>query len=192
MIVGNVSLDAQTSRVEFGKNRVQFHKKFKEWTYYEGDRTIVYWYGDGRNVGLAAAHIAETEMDGIRDLLEHSISDKIEIIVYTDLTDLKQSNIGLEDAFEYSGGSTKILDNKIFLYFDGNHRHLHRLIRQGIAGVYIESILYGSSLQEIVQNAVSFNLPDWFKSGLIAYVGEEWSVNLDNELRDLLTKSHIK
>ncbi len=192
LIVGNVSLDAQTSRVEFGKNRVQFHKKFKEWTYYEGDRTIVYWYGDGRNVGLAAAHIAETEMDGIRDLLEHSISDKIEIIVYTDLTDLKQSNIGLEDAFEYSGGSTKILDNKIFLYFDGNHRHLHRLIRQGIAGVYIESILFGSSLQEIVQNAVSFNLPDWFKSGLIAYVGEEWSVNLDNELRDLLTKSHIK
>lgn len=188
----SMQLSAQTSKVEFGKNRVQFHKKFKEWTYYEGDRSIVYWYGDGRNVGIAAAHIAENEMDGIKDLLEHSINDKIEIIVYTDITDLKQSNLGLEEAFEYNGGSTKILDNKIFLYFDGNHRNLRRLIRQGIAGVYIESILFGSSLQEIVQNAVSFNLPEWFKSGLIAYVGEEWSVNLDNQLRDLLANPRIK
>ncbi len=187
-----ILLTAQTSRVEFGKNRVQFHKKFKEWTYYEGDKTITYWYGDGRQVGQAAAQIAETEMDGIKDLLEHSISNKIEIIVYTDLTDLKQTNIGLEEAFEYNGGSTKILDNKIFIYFDGNHQNLRKLIRQGIAGVYLESILFGTNLQEIVQNAVSFNLPNWFKAGLVAFVGEEWSVEADNTLKDILLNGKIK
>lgn len=189
--LGNSECYAQTSRVEFGKNRVQFHAKFKEWTYYEGERTITYWYGEGRNVGIAAANIAETEMDGIKDLLEHSINDKIEIIVYTDLTDLKQSNLGLEEAFEYNGGSTKILGNKIFVYFDGNHRNLRKLIREGIAGVYIESILFGTSLQEIVQNAVSFNLPDWFKIGLVSYVGEDWSVEIDSELKDILTNGNI-
>ena len=187
-----ILLTAQTSRVEFGKNRVQFHKKFKEWTYYEGDKTITYWYGDGRQVGQAAAQIAETEMVGIKDLLEHSISNKIEIIVYTDLTDLKQTNIGLEEAFEYNGGSTKILDNKIFIYFDGNHQNLRKLIRQGIAGVYLESILFGTNLQEIVQNAVSFNLPNWFKAGLVAFVGEEWSVEADNTLKDILLNGKIK
>lgn len=191
-ISNSAELMSQTSRVEFGKNRVQFHKKFKEWTYYEGEKSITYWYGEGRNVGQAAAQIAETEMDGIKDLLEHSISNKIEIIVYTDLTDLKQTNIGLEEAFEYNGGSTKILDNKIFIYFDGNHQNLRKLIRQGIAGVYIESILFGTNLQEIVQNAVSFNLPDWFKAGLISYVGEEWSVDTDNELKNILLNEKIK
>ena len=190
--IGSSCLIAQTSRVEFGKNRIQFHKKFKEWTYYEGDRTITYWYAEGRTVGMAAAQIAESEMNSIKDLLEHSINDKIEIIVYTDLTDLKQSNIGLEDAFEYTGGSTKILGNKIFVYFNGDHRQLRKQIREGIAGVYMESILFGSSLQEIVQNAVSFKLPDWFKIGLVEYAGEEWSVDADIQLKDILSNPKVK
>lgn len=186
------TLTAQTSRVEFGKNRIQFHNAFQEWQYYEADNTITYWYGNGRYIGQAASIIAESEIESIKDLLEHSINDKIEIVVYTDLTDLKQTNIGQEEAFQYTGGLTKIAGNKIFVYFNGNHRDLRRQVRQGIASIYLESILFGANLQEIVQNAVSFNLPDWFKNGLISYVGQEWSITQDNELRDFFQHNKIK
>ena len=114
------------------------------------------------------------------------------IIVYTDLTDLKQSNIGSEEAFVNTGGQTKIVGNKIFVYFNGDHNHLRRQIREGVASVYLNAMLFGSNLQEIVQNAVMMNLPEWFKVGLIAYIGEEWSTALDNQLKDVVLNYDYK
>ncbi|MBR9922935.1 MAG: hypothetical protein GYB31_19080 [Bacteroidetes bacterium] len=180
-----LQLAAQGTQVEFGKSRVQYHRDFDDWSMYETQNYITYWYGDGRNVAQATLQMAEAEFKDIEDLLEHRINDKIEIIVYTDLTDLKQSNIGDEEAFENTGGQTKIFGNKMFVFFNGDHTDLLRQVREGTATVFLNSMLFGSNLQEIVQNSVSLNLPAWFKAGLIDYVGETWSTELDNQLRDI-------
>ena len=175
----------QGTQVEFGKNRVQFHNDFEEWMMYETPNFITYWYGDGRNIGEATVLLAEYDYEEILSILEHRINEKIEIIVYTDITDLKQTNIGSEETFNNSGGRTKIVGNKVFIHFDGDHQHLRRQIREGVASVYMDAMLFGSNLQEIVQNAVMMNLPIWFKDGLVSYIGEEWSVEDDNLLRDV-------
>lgn len=182
----------QGIQTQYGKNRVQFHRDFDEWSQYESDNFITYWYGEGRNIGQAVVQLAEQDFASVQQLLEHRINEKIQIIVYTDLTDLKQSNIGSEEAFTNTGGQTKIVGNKVFVYFDGNHRHLRRQIKEGIAEVFLDAMLFGSNIQEIVQNAVALNLPEWFKQGLIAYVGEPWSSDLDNRLRDALLRSDFE
>ena len=51
-------------------------------------------------------------------------NDKVEIIIYTDLTDLKQSNIGIEDIFQGEKNKTRVEGSKMFIYFDGNHLNL--------------------------------------------------------------------
>jgi len=173
-------------QVEFGKNRVQYHDDFDEWVKYESDNFITYWYGKGREIGQAAVQIAEFDFNRIQNVLEHRLNDKLQIIVYTDLTDIKQSNIGSNEAFRNTSGETKIVGNKIFIYFNGSHHHLRKQIREGIASVYLNAMLFGSNLQEIVQNAVTLNLPEWFKEGLVAHVGEPWSTELDGQLRDLV------
>lgn len=176
----------QQPDVKFGKNRVQFHQDYEEWLMYESRNFITYWYGQGRNIGQAAVQFAEYDFEEIQNILEHRLNHKIEIIVYSDITDLKQSNIGSEEAFQNTTGQTKIVGNKVFIHFDGNHNHLRRDIREGIATVYLNAMLFGSNLQEIVQNAVLLNLPDWFKQGLVSYIGEAWSTEKDNQLRDIL------
>ena len=198
-------MPGQTTQTEFGKNRVQYHDQFKEWSQYESRNFITYWYGDGRLIGQSVVQMAEYDFYEIQGILEHRMNDKIEIIVYNDVTDLKQSNIGSEEVFmtggsekmnasNYlsgtptginTGGQTKIVNNKMFVYFNGDHNDLRRQIREGIASVYLNAMLFGSNLQEIVQNAVMMNLPEWFKEGLISFVGEEWNTELDNQLRDL-------
>ncbi|RMG81381.1 MAG: hypothetical protein D6714_13050 [Bacteroidetes bacterium] len=183
---------AQTTQTEFGKNRVQYHQEFKEWSMYESRNFITYWYGEARYVGQAVVQIAEFDFNEIQGMLEHRINDKIEIIVYKDLTDLKQSNIGSEEAFENTGGQTKIVGNKMFVYFNGDHKDLRRQIREGIASVYLNAMLFGSNLQEIVQNAVMMNLPAWFKDGLVGFVGEKWNAGLDDQLRDILLSGKYK
>lgn len=192
VLAANFSIVAQTTQTQFGKNRVQYHQEFKEWSTYESRNFITYWYGEARFIGQAVVQIAEYDFNDIQGVLEHRINDKIEIIVYKDLTDLKQSNIGSEEAFMNTGGQTKIVGNKMFVYFNGDHTHLRRQIREGIASVYLNAMLFGSNLQEIVQNAVMMNLPLWFKDGLIGYVGEDWNTDLDNQLRDILLSGKYK
>ena len=177
---------AQQTRTEFGKNRVQFHDKFDEWLQYEAENYITYWYGEARNIGEAAVLIAEANYVEIQGLLEHQMSDKIELIVYTDLSDLKQSNIGAEDAFRNEQGRVKVTGNKVFVYFDGDHTELRRQIREGTASVILSSMMFGENLQEIVQNAVLLDIPLWYSEGLVAYCGEEWSTEADEELRQYL------
>jgi hypothetical protein len=177
---------AQAINTEFGKNRVQFHDDFNNWSRYETENFICYWYGKSRNLAQVTVQMAEMDHDEIQRILEHTLSDKIEIIVYIDITDLKQSNIGLEEAFTSQAGRTKIVGSKMFISFDGDHLNLRKQIRQGITNVYLNSILFGSSLQEIVQNALLLNLPDWFKEGLIAFGTSQWDYMIDDELRDLL------
>ncbi len=191
LLLGSLQVFAQGAQITFGKNRVQYHRDFDEWSEYESEHFITYWYGDGRNIGQAAVQIAEQEYRAVQALMEHRINNKLQLIVYIDLTDIKQSNVGSEEAFTNTGGQTKIVGNKIFVYFDGNHNHLRRQIREGIASVFVDAMLFGSNLQEIVQNAVMLSLPEWFKQGLVAYAGQPWSVECDNELRDAILRENF-
>ncbi len=180
--------EGQLVQTEFGKNRIQYHDDFENWNMYETENFITYWYGKGRNIAHTVVQLAEKDNDEIRSVLEHRFNDKIEIIVYLDLSDLKQSNLGAEEVFVSAAGRTKILGNKMFVYFNGDHQQLSNQIRQGIASVYLESMLYGSNLQEVVQNAVLLNLPDWYKEGLVSFLGSEWDEQIDNDLRDIFSQ----
>ncbi|MBV6427816.1 MAG: hypothetical protein KIPDCIKN_02338 [Haliscomenobacter sp.] len=182
----------QGTQVEFGKNRVQYHNDFEEWSQYESDNFYVYWYGQSRNIAQAAVQLAELDFSEIQSLLEHRINEKVQIIVYTDITDFKQSNIGSEEAFSSVAGQTKIVGSTIFVYFDGDHSKLRKQIREGIASVYLNTMLFGANIQEVVQNAVMLNLPMWFKDGLVAYAAEPWSTENDNALCDAMASKKYK
>lgn len=174
------------SQMAFGKNRVQYNRKIDQWLYYESDHFVTYWYGEARNVAQAAMQMAEYDYRAVQQVLEHQGTEKIEIIVFADLTDLKQSNIGSDDLFLLRAGETKVIGNKMFVYFNGNHQDLHRQIREGMAGALLNSMLFGANIQEIVQNAVLLNLPPWYTSGLVAYCGETWTTANDEALRSLM------
>lgn len=177
---------AQLQDEEFGKNRIQYHDDFKNWWMYESENFVTYWYGKGRNIGEVAMQLAEIDYDEIVNIIEHRINEKIEIIVYVDLTDLKQSNLGSDEIFTSAAGRTKIIGHKLFVHFNGSHQHLRNQIREGVAAILIDAMLYGSNLQEIVQNAVLLNVPDWFRDGLISYVGAKWNPTINQELRNIL------
>ena len=183
---------AQVSQVEFGKNRVQYHQDFEQWLSYESQNFVTYWYGMSSNVGKKSAQLAESIYDEIISTIEYRINDKIELIVYADVTDVKMTNIGSEEILMGRAGRTTIERNKVFVYFDGDHRNLQRQIREGVAGVFINYMLYGTEIQEIVQNMTALGLPEWFNEGLVAFVGDYWAIGPDNDLRDALSSKNFK
>lgn len=188
-IIFTTQLNAQSINTEFGKNRVQYHDDFNDWWMYETENFITYWYGKSKQVAIPTMQLAEADHDHVQKVLEHRMNDKIEILVYTDLSDLKQSNIGTEETFASKGGETKIVGNKMFVYFNGVHADLRTKIREGIAQVYFNNMLFGSNIQEIVQNAVLLNLPNWYKEGVVAYASSPWNRDIESEFREVWDRS---
>ena len=180
---------AQTTDAVFGQNRVQF--KTFTWSFFKTDHFNVYYYLGGQQLGKFSAQAAEKVMNAIGKQVEYKTNDRIEILVFNNLADLKQSNIGsTADEAEQNnsniGGITHIIGNKIFVYFDGNHRHLEQQIKAGITTVTLQNMMYGGNIQEVLQSAVFLSLPNWYTNGMAAYLGEQWNSDNDNRLRDAI------
>lgn len=179
------NLNSQSIRTEFGKNRIQYHDDFSKWWEYETQNYIVYWYGKGRNIAQTAIQTAELIHTDIENLVEHRINDKIEIIVYTDISDLLQSNIGNEETFETRNDETKVIGSRVFVYFDGDHQQLLRKIKSGIAQVYFNSMYSRNGLQEIIDSDPDLEIPKWYLKGFTSYAASQWDPYIEDELRDL-------
>ncbi len=186
------AIQGQSIQTEFGKNRVQYHDDFKKWWSYETENFITYWYGKGRNVAHTVVQMAELDYNEIQNIMEHRINDKVEIIVFLDVSDMKQSNIGSEESFVSITDQTKTDGNKMFVYFDGNHKNLRRQIREGIADVFLNSMFSNGSLQEMVQSAIKLHVPPWYERGIISYAGTPWDELIDDELRDIWDRKNGK
>jgi len=175
---------AQVNTVEFGKNRVQY-QKFK-WKYYQTDNFNTYFSQDGLGLGKYVAQIAELELPSIEEFVEYGLQRRINIVVYNNYDEMQQSNIGLGIDWQNTGGVTKLVNNKMIVYFDGNHDNLRRQIRQGIAKVLVDNVLFGDDLGEFAANQALLDLPKWLTDGYIEYAAENWSTSLDDDLRSTM------
>ncbi len=181
---------AQVNTVEFGKNRLQF-QKFK-WKYYQTENFNTYFSQDGLGLGKYAAQVAEQELPTIEEFVEYGLQRRINLVVYNNFDEMQQSNIGLGIDWQNTGGVTKLVNNKMVVYFDGNHDNLRRQIRQGIARVLVDNLLFGDDLGEFAANQALLDLPKWLTDGYISYAAENWNTTLDDDLRASMLSGDYK
>jgi len=172
---------AQVNTVTFGKNRLQF-KKFK-WKFYQSPNFNTYISQGGVELGKFVAQVAEEELPNLETFIEYSLQRKTNIIVYNTYDDYKQSNIGLGIDWQNTGGVTKFVNNKLIVYFDGNHTNLKNQLREGIARVLLENLLFGEDIGEFASNQALLDLPKWLTDGYVAYAVEPWNTKIDDELK---------
>jgi hypothetical protein len=180
----SLKTNAQVNTVEFGKNRVQYQKFV--WKFYQTENFNTYFSQDGLALGKYVAQVAEEELPAIEEFVEYGLQRRAKIVVYNNFDEFQQSNIGLGIDWQNTGGVTKLVNNKIVLFFDGNHENLKRQIKQGIARVLVQNVLFGDDLGEFAANQALLDLPEWLTDGYIAYAGENWSAELDDDLKSAL------
>lgn len=171
------------SNQTFGKNRVQYTDFY--WTYYKFEDLDTYFYLNGKELAQYAARYATEQIPVMEAKMETILDKRMQFIIFNNLTDLKQSNIGLMTDDNYNvGGVTHIIGSKVFLYFDGNHVNFEEQIRAGIAEVLFNQMMFGGTLTQQVKTSTFFSLPEWYRVGLISWLGKDWSVEFDNVVRD--------
>lgn len=171
----------QVSSVEFGKNRLQFKKL--HWEYYQTLNFNCYYYQGGEELAKYVLQVAEEELPDIEKFIEYSLQLRANIMIYNSFDEMRQSNIGLGIETKVPGGTTVLVNNKMVVYFNGNHADLRKQIREGIAKILTQNLLFGDDLGEMASNTALLDLPDWLVDGYVAYVAENWSPQLDAELR---------
>jgi len=176
------------SHVEFGKNRVQYGG-FK-WQFYDFERFKVYFNGDGKFNAIYAARSSHEQLQELETAMNLRIDDKIEIVVYNRHSDFKQSNIGLTATGSSNiGGVSKLIDNKVFVYFDGRHDHFQKEIRYGLTQVIVAQMIHGSSWKSLFRTPSFDIMPYWFMEGFMRFMAYGWDAELDNKTRDAIMQN---
>jgi len=178
------SLAAQVNTVEFGKNRVQYEKF--SWKFYQSPNFNVYFNQGGLELAKYITQVAEEELDSIETDIDYSLQRRTTLVLYDNYDDYKSSNIGLGIDWQNAGGLTTLVNNKIPLYFDGNHNTLHLRIRQGIARILTDNILFGDDIGEFASNQALLDLPKWLTDGYVDYISQHWSTENDDELKNAI------
>lgn len=186
----SLNTNAQTNAVQFGKNRLQYQKF--DWKYYQTENFNSYFSQDGLELGKYVAQVAEGELRSLEEFIEFGLQRRANVVVYNNFDEMQQSNIGLGIDWQNTGGVTKLVNNKMLVYFDANHANLKRQIRQGIAGVLVQNMLFGDDLGEMAANQTLLDLPKWLIDGYISYAAETWSTDLDDQLKSALLSARYK
>lgn len=181
---------AQVNTVEYGKNRVQY-KKLK-WRYYQSENFNVYFTQNGLELAKYVVQVAEKELPGIEKFVEYGLQRRANLVLYNSYDEYQQSNIGLGIDWQNTGGVTKLVNNKAVLYYTSDHALLLKQVKQAIANVLVQNVLFGDDIGEFASNQALLDLPKWMVDGYIEYVGENWSTELDDKLKSALLGNDYK
>ena len=175
---------AQQALQTFGKNRIQY-KEFN-WQYLSAENFDIYYYDNRRKVATDALQYLESEFDRITDLIGYPPYLKTKIFLYNSITDLQQSNIGLNHTQFNVGGETEFIKPYVEIAHPGNIDDFKEELIYKVSDLMINEMMFGGSLKDMFQNAVLLNLPNWFIDGATNYVSRGWSADMDDYVRQLV------
>jgi hypothetical protein len=190
VIIGVVTgTHAQTNLEVFGQNRIQY-RRF-DWKYYDAEHFKIYHYDKaGRDIARYVAEQAEQDVTAIERRLGGLFPERLNIIIYNCYDEFQQSNIGLNGELQLQNdnpaGTVNLVGDKLVIYFTGKHADLKRQLRQGMAQVVMERLMFGESFREMVRNAVLLNLPEWVTTGYVDYVVDGWTTDDDNDWKNAM------
>ncbi|WP_428657069.1 hypothetical protein [Runella sp.] len=186
------SVEAQNypSQEKFGKNRVQYQRF--EWKILKTNNFEIYHYGAGTPLATLAAQYAESEFDRITEALGYTPYNRIKIFLYNSPQELLQSNMGMANSSDLSETELNLAKARLEIAFTGDQISFRKQLIKEISRLFVYDMLYGGSLKDALQSSLLLSLPDWFMSGIAAYIAEGWSPELDDYMRDAIVHRQMK
>ncbi len=170
-------------QMTFGKNRVQHYNFY--WSFYRFERFDAYFNEYGRELAEYTGRYANKKLVELEDFLDYHLDRRLILLIYNKMSDYRQSNMGLitgKDDYNLGGIST-IIENKVFLYYEGDHRRYDQQITKAISFTLINEMIFGSDKTR-TKNSTRMDLPDWYFKGLISFLSVNWNFEIENEVKD--------
>lgn len=184
MVVGCAQVLAQYGQETFGKNRIQY-RQFN-WQYLSGENFDVYYYDARKPTAQEALVYLESEFDRITDLIAYPPYFKTKVFLYNSLSDLRQSNLGLNRTVFTINGETEFVKPYVEVAFPGTAQDFKEELLFKISELMVNEMMFGGNLKDVFQSSILLNLPDWFVDGAALYVSKGWSAEMDDQIRQII------
>ncbi len=181
--------NAQRAYETFGRNRIQY-KEF-DWKYLSSENFDVYFYGERRKLAQEALQYMESEFDRITDLLGFYPYQKTKVFLYNSITDLQQSNVGLNDNRFSVSGETQFIKPYVEIAHPGNLDEFKEELVFKMSNLLVNEMMFGGSLKDMFTSSVLLNLPEWFIDGTSYYVAHGWNDEMDDYVRQLVKSKRV-
>jgi Tol biopolymer transport system component len=174
---------------QFGKNKVQY-KKFG-WYFIQSDHFDIYFSEGGEHLADFAASATESAYVSISKSLRYQVVNRIPIIVYNSHNDFQQTNVISEYLEEGIGGVTELFKNRVVVPFEGDYKKFRHVLHHELVHGVLNDMFYGGSIQSIIANNITLQLPLWLNEGLSEYEALKWETDSDMFLRDATVHEYL-
>jgi Tol biopolymer transport system component len=188
-LIGPLSPDARAQDAQFGKNKVQYTTF--DWSFIQSAHFDVYFSTGGEYLAQFTADIAESSYADISAHFHYQITNRVPIVVYNSHNDFQQTNVVSSYLEEGIGGVTELFKNRVVLPYEGDYKKFRHVIHHELVHAVINDMFYGGSIQSIISNNISLQLPLWFNEGLAEYEALQWDTNSDMFLRDATIHEYL-
>ena len=174
---------------EFGKNKVQYTRF--HWSYLQSDHFDIYFSDGGQYLAEFTATAAESAYASLSKSFRYQLVNRVPIIIYNSHNDFQQTNVVSEYLEEGIGGVTELFKNRVILPFEGEYSKFRHVIHHELSHAVINDMFYGGSIQSIISNNITLQLPLWFNEGLAEYEALKWDTDSDMFLRDATVHEYL-
>ncbi|TLY28207.1 MAG: biopolymer transporter Tol, partial [Ignavibacteria bacterium] len=182
-------LPASAQQTIFGKNKVQY-KDF-HWFYVQSSHFDVYFNQGGESLADFTASIAESSYNSISKSFRYQITNRIPVVVYDSHNEFQQTNVVNSYLEEGIGGVTELFKNRVVIPFEGDYKKFRHVIHHELVHAVINDMFYGGSIQSIIANNITLQLPLWFNEGIAEYESLQWDTNSDMFMRDATIHEYL-
>jgi len=182
-------LPSHAQGTPFGKNKIQY-KPF-DWYFIQSTHFDIYFTAGGEEIADFTADVAESSYYSISKSFRYQINNRIPIVVYNSHNDFQQTNVISEYLEEGIGGVTELFKNRVVIPFEGDYKKFRHVIHHELVHAVINEMFYGGSIQSIISNNITLQLPLWFNEGLAEYESLKWDTNSDMFLRDATIHNYL-
>ena len=184
-----VSGRASAQEEQFGKNKVQYTRF--QWSFIQTDHFDIYFSQGGQGLAEFTATAAESAYTAISKSFRYQLVNRVPLIVYNSHNEFQQTNVIGEYLEEGIGGVTELFKNRVVIPFEGDYRKFRHVIHHELVHAVINDMFYGGSIQSIIANNITLQLPLWFNEGLAEYEALRWDTDSDMFLRDATVHEYL-
>jgi WD40 repeat protein len=185
VVLSSLSLLAQT--YSFGKNKVRYEEF--EWMVLEGEHFDIYYYPEEERIARLARTEAEESYRFLRAKMDHEITRRVPLIVYSSHEHFEQTNVVPVMIPEGVLGFTEYMKGRVALPFGGSVSEFSRVIRHELVHVFQHDIIERQF--DLYRNVRIGEPPLWFTEGLAEYFSTAPEPRGELFLADMVTHGRL-
>jgi len=185
-----VAQDFYPSQRPFDKTRIQYQNFV--WHFFSSQNFEVYYFGKNENLARTTIKLAESDFLKITQLLSYTPFQKTKIFVYPSQSELLQSNSGISLNNPDEVENENLSKFRFEISFSEDLTNFRKNLSKEISKVYVHDMLYGGSIKDVLQNSLLLSLPEWYLSGISAYVAYGDSPEMNQYMYQVVSSNKVR